>query len=116
MKIYIFLLAVAIFSLACGQMAVPTETKPTANKAQNKPEAVYIVPTSAATIYTVCTASLNLRSCAGTNCESLAVLPTGAQMTASAAVTPPTGGEWRRVVLAGGETGWVNARYICEVK
>lgn len=101
---YIFLF-MAIFILACSASTVPQ-----AANSLPRPS------TPAPTVYEVCTASLNLRSCAGTNCESLAVLPTGAQMTASAAVTPPTGGEWRRVVLAGGETGWVNARYICEVK
>ena len=102
-----FLLACTVSTSASTVAQLPTAENLPVQNATGTPQRVFGV---------VCEAqSLWLRSCAETTCAADTVLTDGTRVEVVSTRYPDGGGKWYRVNSDAG-SGWVNSRYICEVK
>jgi hypothetical protein len=109
----------AFVSLAClvtGQgttlsVADPTPTPSPSPSAAPSPSPL---PSSTPAVLQVCAENLNIREAADSNAVILGLLKSGDQLTWTLErQTAPDNGVWLKV-SAGGITGWVNSRFLCE--
>ncbi len=118
------MLWLSMFTLAALSCGMPVNTQPTAEMSMNvsypsiTPAPVPIRASAESTSEAIACGMLWVRYGAGIEygVASFALKGDTLFLTDAKQRAAEDGGQWQQVVDRDGKTGWVNARYLCEVK